>query len=81
VVKEKTMMKKNEMFQCPKCLEFDTDCTDYYFDEVGLEIKCSCNQCDAVWKEYATISYDGYMRDKRRYDKDGNEIANWEGTI
>ena len=54
------MMKKNEMFQCPKCLEFNTDCIDYCFDEVTLEVKCSCNQCDAVWKEYATISFYGY---------------------
>lgn len=69
------------MFQCPKCLEFNTDCIDYCFDEVTLEVKCSCNQCDAVWKEYATISYNGYMRDKKKYDKDGNEVAVLEEKI
>jgi hypothetical protein len=65
--------KKREMYACPRCTSEDSRIEDYEFDIDCLTIRMWCPSCDAEWREYALLSYDGYAMDGKVYDKEGEE--------
>ena len=71
------MIVKNEGCVCPKCGSYDTDITDHELDIDCISLKISCNRCDAVWREYFLLKYDGYYNPDQHamYDADGKRCS------
>ena len=66
-------MLKNEARVCPLCGSDDTCMEDYAIDVDRLWTKHRCKDCQAIWGEYYTVSYGGYLYDDKSYDADGKE--------
>lgn len=66
-------IKKNEMYVCPKCGEWESVIEDYEMDIDCLWVKLSCNKCEEEWSEYYTLLYDGCVYKGKTYDPDGKE--------
>ena len=68
------MMKKNKNYICPNCGEdMDIDIYDYDYDSECLCEKICCNRCEATWREFFLLKYDGYAYDNKIYNADGDE--------
>lgn len=71
------MIVKNEGYVCPKCGSYDTDIIDHEWDVECISLKMSCDRCDAVWREYFLLKYDGYYNpdEHTMYDADGKRCS------
>ena len=68
------MMKKTIEDQCPHChADHSASMEDYEIDCDVLTVKLYCRKCDATWREYFKLEYDGYSMYGKVYNKDGNE--------
>lgn len=60
--------------QCPNCgRDHSAAWEDYEIDCDTLYVRMSCGECGEVWREYFLLKYDGYTRDGRVYNADGEE--------
>lgn len=66
-------MLKNEAYICPFCGSNNTRIEDYEMDIDCLWVQHRCKDCQTLWDEYYTLTYDGYVYDGKSYDADGKE--------
>jgi hypothetical protein len=67
---------KREQWICPCCGSDDAHIEDYEFDIDCLTIWLRCHDCGEEWTEYALLTYDGYAKDGRVWDKEG-----WDASV
>ena len=67
-------MKKSSEYTCPRCGGNNVECLDHDFDGEYMRSEMSCDDCDACWDEFFSLTYTGYAHDGVDYDKDGDEM-------
>lgn len=66
-------MKKFE-YVCPECKnDMDNEIVDVVWDDGLLIQKYCCGKCNATWKEYFILRYDGYSYNGQVFNADGGK--------
>lgn len=61
-------------FYCPHCEGANMRVKNTEFDDITLNVICSCNDCDCEWIEHFNLSYAGYTYEDKYHTPDGEEL-------